>query len=165
MAQGFGSNGPATVVVSNVEYRELAPSVDVPGTVVSRYDSSLASELSAKLVWIAEVGTVVKEGETVARMEDVTFRLLDLDSDLQIGYLHKEREKNPALGQIGVDGSQGLGLGRLHSVARYRLDGQVGGQVLLHLLHREVPRLDQDRAQPAAEDHHDVGQQGHDSTD
>lgn len=84
-AQGFG---PAAVVVSDVEYRELAPSVDVPGTVVSRYDSSLASELSAKLVWIAEIGTVVKKDEVVARMEDFTFRLLEAEAQGRV-----EREK------------------------------------------------------------------------
>ena len=90
MAQGFGPGGPAAVVVSNVEYRELAPSVDVPGTVVSRYDSSLASELNARLVWIAEVGTAVKEGETVARMEDVTFRLLEMEAE---GRVAREQAK------------------------------------------------------------------------
>jgi len=84
-AQGFG---PAAVVVSDVEYRELAPSVDVPGTVVSRYDSSLASELAARLVWIAEIGTVVKKDEVVARMEDATFRLLVGEAEGRV-----EREK------------------------------------------------------------------------
>jgi len=51
---------PAVVVIAAAELRTLAPSVDVPGTVVSRYDARLASELSAKLAWIAEVGTAVK---------------------------------------------------------------------------------------------------------
>ena len=78
VAQGFG---PAAVVVSDVEYRELAPSVEVPGTVISRFDSSLASELAAKLVWIAEIGTVVKKDEVVARMEDFTFRLLEAEAE------------------------------------------------------------------------------------
>lgn len=78
LAQGFG---PAAVVVSDVEYRELAPSVEVPGTVISRHDSSLASELAAKLVWIAEIGTVVKKDEVVARMEDFTFRLLEAEAE------------------------------------------------------------------------------------
>lgn len=97
LAQGFG---PAAVVVSNVEYRELAPSVDVPGTVVSRFDSSLASELSAKLVWIAEVGTVVKEGETVARLEDVTYQLLEMEAEgrvareqARVKFLQSERAR------------------------------------------------------------------------
>lgn len=96
-AQGFG---PAPVVVADVEYRELAPSVDVPGTVVSRFDSSLASELSAKLVWIAEVGTVVKKDETVARMEDFTFKLLEMEAQgrvereqARVKFLKSERER------------------------------------------------------------------------
>jgi RND family efflux transporter MFP subunit len=80
-AQGFG---PAPVVLSDVEYRELSPSVDVPGTVVSRFDSRLASELSAKLVWIAEVGTVVKKDETVARLEDFTFKLYEMEAQARV---------------------------------------------------------------------------------
>lgn len=72
--------GPSPVVVAEVEMRELAPSVDVPGTVISRFDSRLASELSAKLVWIAEVGTVVKKNETVARLEDFTFKLQEMQA-------------------------------------------------------------------------------------
>ncbi|MDH3351747.1 MAG: hypothetical protein OEM51_09370, partial [Gammaproteobacteria bacterium] len=67
---------PAAVLVANAAVREMAPSVDVPGTVVSRYDARLASELSAKLESIAEVGTVVKKGDTVARLEALTFELL-----------------------------------------------------------------------------------------
>ncbi|MDA1064640.1 MAG: hypothetical protein O2907_10015, partial [Proteobacteria bacterium] len=80
-AQGFG---PSVVVVADVELRELAPSVEVPGTVVSRYDSRLASELSAKLVWIAEVGTVVKKDETVARLEDFTFKLYEMEAQARV---------------------------------------------------------------------------------
>ncbi len=81
LAQGFG---PSVVVVADVELRELAPSVEVPGTVVSRYDSRLASELSAKLVWIAEVGTVVKKDETVARLEDLTFKLYEMEAQARV---------------------------------------------------------------------------------
>ncbi len=47
----------AAVVVDSVQLRLLAPSIEVPGTVVSRFDARLASELEAKLSWIAEVGT------------------------------------------------------------------------------------------------------------
>jgi len=64
--------------------RQLAPSVDVPGTVISRFDSRLASELSAKLVWIAEVGTAVKEGDTVARLEDFTYKLLEMEAQARV---------------------------------------------------------------------------------
>lgn len=81
LAQSFG---PSAVVTANAEIRQLAPSVDVPGTVVSRFDSRLASELSAKLEWIAEVGTVVKKGETVARLEDVTFSLYEMEAQSKV---------------------------------------------------------------------------------
>jgi len=82
MAQGFG--GPAAVVLADVELRQMAPSVDVPGTVVSRFDSRLASELAAKLEWIAEVGTVVKKDETVARLEDFTFSLYEMEAQSRV---------------------------------------------------------------------------------
>ena len=97
LAQGFG---PAPVVTATVELRELAPSVDVPGTVVSRFDSRLASELNAKLEWIAEVGTVVKQGETVARLEDITFRLYEMEAQgrvereqARVKFLLSERDR------------------------------------------------------------------------
>jgi len=82
MAQDFG--GPAAVVLADVELRQMAPSVDVPGTVVSRFDSRLASELAAKLEWIAEVGTVVKKDETVARLEDFTFSLYEMEAQSRV---------------------------------------------------------------------------------
>ncbi len=75
---------PAVVVVAEAEFQQLAPSVDVPGTVVSRFDSRLASELSAKLEWIAEVGTAVKKGDTVARLEPLTFELLEMQAQSRV---------------------------------------------------------------------------------
>ena len=73
--------GPAKVVIEQATIQSLAPSVELPGTVVSRFDSRLASELSAKLVWIAEVGTEVKEGQTVARLEDFTFKIREMEAE------------------------------------------------------------------------------------
>ena len=62
----------------------MAPSVDVPGTVISRYDSRLASELEAKLDWIADVGTEVSKGDTVARLEKFTFRLYEMEAEARV---------------------------------------------------------------------------------
>ena len=72
------------VVTAQASMEMLAPSVEVPGTVVSRNDSRLASELAAKLVWITEVGTVVEEGETVARMEDFTFKIREMEAQAMV---------------------------------------------------------------------------------
>jgi len=76
-AQQFG---PARVTTESATMEMLAPSVEVPGTVVSRNDSRLASELEAKLVWIAEVGTEIREGDTVARLEDFTFKIREMEA-------------------------------------------------------------------------------------
>ncbi len=76
-AQQFG---PARVVTEAVTMQMLAPSVEVPGTVISRNDSRLASELEAKLVWIAEVGTEVRKGDTLARLEDFTFKIREMEA-------------------------------------------------------------------------------------
>jgi RND family efflux transporter MFP subunit len=86
-AQGF-EQPPAPVVVDRAAVTYLAPSVDVPGTVVSLNDARLASELDAKLVWIADVGTEVSEGDTVASLEKITFRLYEMEAEKRV-----EREK------------------------------------------------------------------------
>jgi RND family efflux transporter MFP subunit len=41
---------------------------------------SVATDLAAKLTWIAEVGTAVTEGDTVARFADITFRLNEMEA-------------------------------------------------------------------------------------
>jgi len=82
-AQGF-ERPPAAVVVDRARVTHLAPSVDVPGTVVSLNDARLASELEAKLNWIADVGTEVSEGDTVARLEVITFRLYEMQAESRV---------------------------------------------------------------------------------
>lgn len=91
---------PPAVVLANAERRMLAPVVDVPGTVLSRNDSRLASELSARLVWIAEVGTEVKKGEAVARLEPLTFQLAEREAasrvsreEARVTFLRSEVER------------------------------------------------------------------------
>lgn len=81
--QGF-ERPPAPVVLGEATTTNLAPSVDVPGTVVSRFDARLSSELSAKLQWIAEVGTKVKEGDAVARLDVVNFRLQEMEAESRV---------------------------------------------------------------------------------
>jgi len=47
----------------------MAPSMALPGTVVSRNDSHLASEVEGRVAWVAEVGTAVKQGDVVAKID------------------------------------------------------------------------------------------------
>ena len=68
LAQG---GGPVPVVVSVAAERLLAPVTLYPGTVISRNQARLAAEVEGRLEWVAEVGTVVRRGETVARLDRV----------------------------------------------------------------------------------------------
>jgi len=77
-------NQAPKVVTEVAMMQTLAPTVEVPGTVISRFDSRLASELAAKLNWIAEVGTEVKKGDTVARMEDFTYKIREMEAQSMV---------------------------------------------------------------------------------
>lgn len=67
--------GSPTVEVASAERREMAPTMQVAGTVLSRSDASLSAEVEGRLVEVADVGTRVAEGDVVARIEDTTLRL------------------------------------------------------------------------------------------
>lgn len=106
---------PATVVIADAEMRRLAPTIDVPGTVVSHYDSRLASELSAKLEWIAEVGTTVKKDDTVARLENFTFKLYEMEAQsvvereqARVQFLRSEKDRLDQLAQKNLSAKSQL---------------------------------------------------------
>ncbi|HVP84335.1 MAG TPA: efflux RND transporter periplasmic adaptor subunit [Rhizomicrobium sp.] len=67
MAQASGD--PAPVSVSTARMVRMAPQVALPGTVVSRNDSKLASEVEGRVAWVADVGDVVKKGDVIARLD------------------------------------------------------------------------------------------------
>ncbi len=65
---------PAKVVVADALKKELAPVAWFAGTVISVEDARLAAEVQARLVSVAGVGTVVKKGEVVARLDDTLIK-------------------------------------------------------------------------------------------
>ena len=60
---------PAKVEVTTAEVRDMAPSVEVPGTVVSLNDSRISTEIEGVLTWLADIGTPVDAGDTIARID------------------------------------------------------------------------------------------------
>ena len=66
--------GPAPVVVSIATERLLAPVIPYPGTVISRNQARLAAEVEGRLEWVADVGAVVRRGESVARLDEVLLK-------------------------------------------------------------------------------------------
>ncbi|WP_417451133.1 efflux RND transporter periplasmic adaptor subunit [Kordiimonas sp.] len=61
---------PALVEVAEASAEMMAPQAYMPGTVVSRNDSRIAAEISGKVKWVAPEGTLLKEGDVVAEIDD-----------------------------------------------------------------------------------------------
>ena len=73
-AQDAKGPPPAPVVVAVAESRMLAPITWYPGTVISRNRARVAAEVQGRLVWVADIGAVIAEGEVVARLDDALLR-------------------------------------------------------------------------------------------
>ncbi len=63
------------VVVTEAQLSFLAPTVMVPGTVISRQEAVLPAEVAGRLIKVAEIGTVVKRGDSVAHIDDTLYKL------------------------------------------------------------------------------------------
>ncbi|SDD87315.1 efflux RND transporter periplasmic adaptor subunit [Kordiimonas lacus] len=68
--QGMGEMPPAQVEVVEAASRKMAPQMDVSGTVISLHDSRISAEVEGPLLWVADVGTAVEEGDVIARIDD-----------------------------------------------------------------------------------------------
>jgi len=80
-AQG---GGPALVRVAVASMQDIAPITLVPGTVISRSDARLSAEVPGRLTLVADVGTVVAKGESVAQIEETTLRLQHMELRAQV---------------------------------------------------------------------------------
>ncbi|HYE50916.1 MAG TPA: efflux RND transporter periplasmic adaptor subunit [Azospirillaceae bacterium] len=90
-------NGPPAppapkVRVMAAEQRQMAPQVEVPGTVHSRQDARIAAEIAGRVVWVAEVGTQLAAGGEIARIDDRAFRLELSELEAQIRSLQSQHE-------------------------------------------------------------------------
>jgi RND family efflux transporter MFP subunit len=79
LAQQQQPAAPSVGVVAARSMR-MAPKLALPGTVMARNDSHLASEVTGRVAWVAEVGTALKAGDVVARI-DPTNAKLQLSAD------------------------------------------------------------------------------------
>jgi RND family efflux transporter MFP subunit len=58
------------VVAERVVLKRIAPQITLAGTVVSKNDSQLAADVEGRVAWVADVGTVVKQDDVVARLDN-----------------------------------------------------------------------------------------------
>jgi RND family efflux transporter MFP subunit len=81
---------PARVEVAKAEMREMAPAVDVSGTVVSLNDSQIASEVAGVLTWLADVGDSVDAGDVIARINPRHIRIAVTRAEANVARLQSD---------------------------------------------------------------------------
>jgi RND family efflux transporter MFP subunit len=121
---------PAPIVeVAKADLASIAPTRWVPGSVVSRDDARLATSAAGRIEYVAEVGTRLKAGERVAKLEDQALRLQLEDARSEVARIRAQRE-------LAERQSERLGkLAASHSVAANQLDeakaevAQLGAQL------------------------------------
>ncbi len=104
---------PVPVVVTTARAENIAASIAATGTVVSRNDARISSEVGGTLAWIAEPGTVVRRGDTIARLDGARLSLELRDNeaalkrlDAQLGLLATQRARLENLAGQSVAQSQ-----------------------------------------------------------
>lgn len=70
-----GGVGQAVVEVGTVSVRPVSVVSWIPGSIVSRSDARVATVIPGRVTWIAEVGTRVRQGDPLARLDDTVSRL------------------------------------------------------------------------------------------
>jgi RND family efflux transporter MFP subunit len=84
---------PAPIVeVAKADLALIAPLRWVPGSVVSRDDAKLATSAAGRLEFVAEVGTRLKVGDRVAKLEDQAIRLHLEDARSEVERIKAQRE-------------------------------------------------------------------------
>ncbi len=66
---------PTLVSVKHAEKLLISPQIEVPGTIISRNDSKISSEVSGRIAWIAEVGDILEAGDIIAQVDDRDLQL------------------------------------------------------------------------------------------
>ncbi len=103
LSANFGPRA-TPVVVSVASEQFLAPTIKVPGTIVSSQQSELPAEVGGRLTWVAQVGTTLKVGDVVARLDHTLYELRAAENKanltrelVRLDYLDKEVVRLKAL--------------------------------------------------------------------
>lgn len=63
---------------------KIAPDIEIPGTVVSRNDARIASEVAGRVDWVADEGALLEAGDVIAKLDDraLKFDLAEADANI-----------------------------------------------------------------------------------
>ena len=97
--------GPAAVEIALARVQRLAPEIEVVGTVRTRTAADLAAAAAGRLEWVAEPGSLVTEGEPVARLDVTELELVRAEQaarvareEVNLRSLDRELERLRVLG-------------------------------------------------------------------
>jgi RND family efflux transporter MFP subunit len=82
------------VEVGTVSVRPVNVESWIPGSIVSRADARIASVIAGRVVWVAEVGTQVGQGQAIARLDDTVPRLHLEDLRAQVARARAQQQFN-----------------------------------------------------------------------
>ena len=106
---------PAPVRVSDAMRTEMSSVIWIPGTIVSRNDARIASEVSGRINWMAEVGDYVREGEPLVRIDSTLLELQVREATANTGqleanlkYLEQQRVRQQQLRSQNLTSSTDL---------------------------------------------------------
>ena len=77
----------AKVTVDKVRSQKVTELLWLPGTVISRYDARIATEVAGRINWMAEIGDKFKRGDVLVRLDDELLQLALLDDQSMVKQL------------------------------------------------------------------------------
>ena len=90
-AQDAEQEAPASPVKVETAQRDtFSATLWVSGTVISQNDARIAAETDGRITWVADVGSRIKKGEPIARIDAGDLRLELADSEAQLASLKSQ---------------------------------------------------------------------------
>jgi RND family efflux transporter MFP subunit len=80
----------APVIVEEAQRDTFSATLWVSGTVISKNDARIAAETDGRITWVADVGTIIKQGEAIASIDATDLRLDLADSAAQLNSLKSQ---------------------------------------------------------------------------
>ncbi len=74
-AVNAGGQRSVPVQVAEAEIVELSPGIWIAGTIISRHDAKISSEVEGRIKSLLEVGDEVEKGDVIASIDDTTIRM------------------------------------------------------------------------------------------
>jgi RND family efflux transporter MFP subunit len=140
---------PVTVVAVPARQVELAPTLWVPGGVISRSDARVASDEAGRIERVADVGDRVAAGDVLARLDSAMLALRERElvaelarADAQLDYLQRQEARVQELAARQTVSGAALDEARSSRIAleHDRQRAEVALQTARHRLARAVVR-------------------------